>query len=172
MSQRTRLFVTRGLPGSGKTTAATKMVNDAITRDTDGKVKAVKLSRINRDSFRAMMHGSRLGAGQQEQLVTIAQHAAVRALLLNGKDVVVDDTNLRDSQIREFKRIADECCADLFVIDLRAVPLEECIERDAARQGAASVGEKVIRGMHNEHIAKGIAAAAVAATARSLRATR
>lgn len=151
-----RLFVLRGLPGSGKTTVARELVDCEI--DTFG------VSRLTRDEFRRMMHGRRFGAGRQEQLVTAAQHAAIRAVLGEGGDVVVDDTNLRDSQIRQFERLAAECGAVVEVIDLREVPLEECIRRDRLREGDKHVGSVVITKMHSDHIAKTSVAARMAAT--------
>ncbi len=164
MTRYAKLFVTRGLPGSGKTTLARDLVNQFI----DG----FKVTRLNRDDFRTMMHGKRFGAGRQEQLVTAAQHAAILAVLSEGSDVIVDDTNLRDSQIRTFERLADQAGAEVVVIDLRDVGVEECVRRDSLRQGAACVGEDVIRRMHGDHIAKrNRSTAAVTAARRARRVT-
>ncbi|MEU8023719.1 AAA family ATPase [Micromonospora haikouensis] len=137
----TVLIITRGLPGSGKTTIAERLVESAGGR----------MARINRDDLRTMMHGRRLGVGWQEQQVTTAQHAAVAALLRSGVDVIADDTNLPDRDVETWRQLAAECGATLEVIDLRdAVPLETCIARDADRgaRGGRLVGEKAIRAMH------------------------
>lgn len=160
MARYPRLFVTRGLPGSGKTTVARELV--------DSQINTFGLTRLNRDDFRRMMHGRRFGAGRQEQLVTAAQHAAIRAVLTEGGDVIVDDTNLRDSQILQFERLAAECGAVVEVIDLRDVPLDECIRRDRLRQGDTHIGAAVITQLHSDHIAK----TSVAARLRAARAAR
>jgi len=134
------LVITRGLPGSGKTTIAMPLVQAASGR----------MARVNRDDLRQMMHGGRLGTGWQEDQVTVAQRAAVEALLRAGVDVIADDTNLPDASVRGWEQLARRCGAELQVIDLReVVPVEECIRRDAARGAAGGrlVGEEVIREM-------------------------
>ena len=144
----TTLFVTRGLPGSGKTTWALQMVSQEISAAGHRAVDP-RIARVNRDDLRAMMHGGRRGRQWQEQQVTVAQHAAVRALLQAGISVVADDTNLPDGTIKERQKIAAECGALLRIVDLRDVPLDTCISRDAARGAAGGrlVGEEVIRQM-------------------------
>lgn len=168
-----RLFVTRGLPGSGKTTVARELVQSA-TEFAAGEPVKILMVRINRDDIRRMFNGRRLGLGQQEQVVTAAQDASIIEALKLGLDVVVDDTNLRDSDIRRFRRLADTSGtgAEVHVIDLRDVALTECIRRDALRQGAECVGEAVIRKMHAEHIAKPGTTTMTLAAAASARATR
>jgi predicted kinase len=131
------LIITRGLPASGKTTRAREWV------DTDPAGRA----RVNRDDLRRMLQGRRLGTAVQEAQVSAAQHAAVAALLVAGVNVVADDTNLPDSVVAAWAELAARCGAVLAVWDLRNVPVEVCVARDAARVGDARVGERVIRGM-------------------------
>ena len=131
------LTITRGLPGSGKTTWA-KQQPDLI--------------RVNRDDLRRMLHGGIRG-GAAEVQVTAAQRAAVAALLRDGADVVCDDTNLRSRVVRELAELALLSGADWHVQDFTDVPLDECIRRDALRDGDARVGEDVIRGMHERYLA-------------------
>jgi predicted kinase len=108
------LYLTRGLPGSGKTTKARAWVAEAPERRV----------RVNRDDLRAMAHGGRVGADWQEDAVTVVQRAAVAALLVGGYDVVIDDTNLRPSVFDAWCELgADE--GDLVAVwDLTNVPLE------------------------------------------------
>lgn len=138
------LHLTRGLPGSGKTTRAKAWVAQSPTRR----------ARVNRDDMRQMLHGSRLGTTSQETQVTVACHAQVCALLAGGVDVVCDDTNLDGRSVAALREVAGKVGARVVVWDLRDVPLSVCVERDAARQGAARVGERVIRDMHNRHLAR------------------
>lgn len=127
------LTITRGYPGSGKTTAALLWVSQA-----PGRV------RVNRDDLRVTLYGQHRLDFLQEQTVTTVQHAAVRALLDAGKHVIVDDTNLRLRYARAFADIAVEKGVVLDVWDM-PVPVDECIARDAARDRV--VGEDVIVGM-------------------------
>ncbi|WP_432835767.1 AAA family ATPase [Dactylosporangium sp. CA-092794] len=136
------LTITRGLPGSGKSTWARRQPG---------------LVRVNRDELRRMLHGGRVDdperRGRAEHEVTIAHHAAVEALLRAGADVVCDDTNLRGRVVREFAELAARCGAHFSVRDFTDVPLEECIRRDALRMGDGHVGEEVIRSMHLRYLA-------------------
>jgi predicted kinase len=136
------LTITRGLPGSGKTTWAKEQP---------------RLVRVNRDDMRRMLHGGRVDdpelRGRAERHVTAAHHAAVEGLLRAGADVVCDDTNLRSRVVREFAELAARCGAHFAVRDFTDVPVEECIRRDALRTGDGHVGEDVIRSMHQRYLA-------------------
>lgn len=130
------LFITRGLPGSGKTTLAVKWV----ARDPSGR------ARVNRDDLRAMMHSSLFIPGHTEKQILAARDTTITALLGAGVDVFCDDTNLPQRTVRDLMRLAARCGADFAVYDLTHVPVEECIVRDAARP--RPVGEEVIRSQH------------------------
>lgn len=134
------LVITRGLPGAGKTLLAERLVDLAPPGS---------MARVNRDDLRAMMHGQRVGQQWQEDQVTAVQRAAVVDLLGAGVDVVVDDTNLPDTRVQEWEDLAARAGAVMQVVDLRSVPVETCIARDAARgaAGGRMVGEPVIREM-------------------------
>jgi predicted kinase len=132
------LTITRGLPGSGKTTWA---------RGQRGHV------RVNRDDLRRMMHGGPLLMGWSETQVTLAQHAQVAALLRAGVNVICDDTNLRRETVRDLRRLGRECGAEVVIRDFTEVPLEVCIARDATRPPDERVGEETIRGMHRRYLA-------------------
>lgn len=123
------LTITRGLPGSGKTTWA----------------KATTAVRVNRDDIRIQLHGGYVGTYAAEQEVTCHQQDAVWSLLQSGLDVVVDDTNLRLKHARAWATMAARAGADFTCVDFFDVPTETCIARDATRE--TPVGEDVIRGM-------------------------
>jgi len=129
------LTLTRGLPGSGKTTWA----------------KQQRGVRVNRDELRLMLHGGRRGQGWAEVQVTIAQRAQVDALLRAGVDVICDDTNLRSQTIRELAELGSSAGALVKLEDFTGVPVDVCVERDAARPNP--VGEEVIRTMYSRYLA-------------------
>ena len=62
---------------------------------------------------------------------------------MNGKHVIVDDTNLNPIHILRFKENVQ-----VVIKDFRDVPIEVCIQRDAARD--KPVGEEVIRKRAND----------------------
>lgn len=135
-----KLIITRGLPGSGKSTWAKAWVAEDPTNR----------ARVNRDDIRAMLHGGRLGTSVQEQQVTKSTHPTIASLLRAGVDVVADDTNLPYQIVRRLRQIAEQAGAGFEVRDFTDVPVDECIRRDTARD--QKVGEKVIRGMWDRHI--------------------
>lgn len=133
------IIITRGLPGSGKTTWALKYIED-----NPGKYK-----RINRDTLRAMMDDGKWSP-QNEKFVRSVRDTVINMALDSGFSVIVDDTNLADSVVNQMCEIAlnrdigfsEQCFTD--------VPLATCIERDAARENP--VGENVIRNMYHQHL--------------------
>lgn len=133
------LVITRGLPASGKTTWARAWVAEA---------EGASRVRVNRDDLRAMLYDRPVLEFAEEQRVTDAQHAAVRALLLAGSSVVVDDTHLRLRYARAWADLALDVGAQFRVVDIDT-SLEECLRRDAARAAAGerAVGERVLREM-------------------------
>jgi predicted kinase len=144
--RRPTLIITRGLPASGKSTAAIAWVG----ADPDWR------ARMNRDDLRTMVSGRWLGTPAQEAIVSGAQHAGVRTALAHGTSVIVDDTNLRTADVTLFSQIAEEMDAEFEVWDFRDAPLERCIAWDAQRDEHDRVGEQVIRDKWEKYIAPGI----------------
>jgi predicted kinase len=133
-----KLIITRGLPGSGKTTWA----------------RAQRWGvRVNRDDLRRMMHGGHTGEGWAEKQVTLAHRAQIEALLRAGTTVICDDTNLMRRSVKELAELAVGLGARVTVEDFTGVPVEVCIERDAKRPEDEQVGEEVIRRMHKKYLA-------------------
>ena len=136
------LIATRGLPGCGKTTYARQWV----ARDREHRV------RVNRDDLRQMLDHGEFIKGVTESRVLAARDALIGGLLRRGLDVICDDTNLPQRTAGDLARIAARACASFRVHDLTNVPLETCIEHDAARSDKRSVGEAVIRDMHQRYL--------------------
>ena len=133
------LMMTKGLPGSGKSTWAEAWVAE----DPDNR------ARVNQDDLRAML---RLGEWNydKEQRVRAVRNSAIGALLRLGLSVVSDDTNLARRAQSDLKNLAIRHSATLLIHDLTWIPLEDCIQHDAARDNP--VGEDVIRGMHKRFL--------------------
>lgn len=121
----------RGLPGSGKSTLA-----KFFCENSDGV-------RLNRDDLRAsLFNGEGILLGPQENLITTIQQSAAREALRAGKDVFVDDMNLRPRYLTDWNKLAIEMGADFKTYEVRT-DVGICIQRDSARE--RTVGEDVIR---------------------------
>lgn len=134
------LVITRGYPGSGKTTFAREWVAAA----------PLERLRVNRDDLRANLYGVTAGLSyQQEQQVTAVQRGAVSAALSLGTSVIVDDTNLRLKHARAWVDLAVELGAEWRVVDIeteRSVCEQRDWERNAADPlGRSGVGSIVIK---------------------------
>lgn len=142
MAETGLLTVLRGLPGSGKTTYAQREASEG---------EAVVLSR---DSLRDMLHPTGHGGvldGAEEVLISDTLRAMAVRLLGDGKEVIIDATNLRDKYVREWLTLAHGRGHDIDIVDFRAEPLETCLENNANRE--RQVPEHVIRDMHKRFIA-------------------
>jgi predicted kinase len=147
-----KLIITRGLPGSGKTTLAKAWVAD----------DPIHRARVNRDDLRAMAHNSVFvpnatsPEGRQivgtERAIQKSRDALITTLLKTGMDVVVDDTGLPTRVCRELRRLAVLAGADFEVWDMTDVPLEECLARNATRTDKLPVPEDRIRDMWQRYI--------------------
>ena len=127
------LYITRGLPASGKTTWAREWVAADPER-----------ARVNRDDLRAMLFEQPTYQWEQEKIVTKASRSAVKALLDSGVDVVADDMNLRPKYVREWQRFANAVGAVIQIVEF-PITVEESVERDSKRDRV--VGPEAIERM-------------------------
>lgn len=135
----TTLYLTRGVPGSGKTTYAENWVaEDPTTR-----------ARVNRDDLRAMIQPGNPGIldGELEKKLTTHQHFMVKSLLENGFDVIADDTNLNPRTVKAWYTLWD----DIEFIDF-PVDFDTSRRRDYERgqDGGRYVGEAVIKSFYDK----------------------
>lgn len=119
------VIVTRGLPGSGKSTWAKAWVAE----DPENRV------RVNRDDIRFMLFGKYWGV--DEDMVSAVEEATVRRALKAGKDIVIDATHLKAAYVKKWARIHPVEVKE-FVVDV-----EVAVERDRTRDRV--VGAEVIR---------------------------
>lgn len=140
------MMLMRGIPASGKSTQARAWVAE----HPDWRF------RVNRDDLRMMGYNAFVLSHMKEDSVTVAQMAQVEALLNAGISVVIDDTNLRASVVKDWLRVAHKTGANVEYTDVNT-PLDQCIKNNAARaaEGGANVPEDVIRSFHSRYITKG-----------------
>lgn len=133
-----KVILTKGLPGSGKSTWAKKVVDD-----NPGVYK-----RINRDDIRAMLDNGKWSANNEKFVVEVRNTLILLALSAD-KNVIIDDTNLDPKNEKGLRELV-KGKANIIIKDFTDIPLETCIERDLKR--FASVGEKVIKGMYDKYL--------------------
>lgn len=133
------IYVLRGLPGSGKTTWAKQM-----------QQRCRGTARISKDDLRDIIDGGRYSFNS-EKFIRLIQFRMIRDCLQDGHSVIVDDTNLRD---RDLRNVSDAAVIDWprgsytrvpMVSIIFNTPLEECIRRDALRE--KPIGEVRLREM-------------------------
>lgn len=132
-----KVALTKGLPGSGKSTWAKNFATNGIKR-------------ISKDDLRAMLDNSVYSKGNEKFIIQV-RDAMILLALENGNHVVIDDTNLSPKHEEHIRNLV-KGKAEVVIQDFTDVPLEVCIERDLKRFN--SVGEKVIRKMHRQFIDK------------------
>lgn len=145
MTDAPTLYITRGLPASGKTTFAEKWVAEDPTHR----------HRVNRDDLRAMLNGSHFEKGVTEKAVIRARDALMTALLKLGISVISDDTNLPQRTARDLRDLAVRNGATFDIIDFTHVSLRECLDREMERGklGDPAEGQTVIKDMHQRFLA-------------------
>lgn len=123
------LLMFKGLPASGKSTAARGLV-----KSSSGWV------RVNKDDIRRSIPDYKFSKSA-EKVVLERENTLIREALSAGKSVVVDNTHLRSFHEDRLRQLADEYGAR-FAIDASflEVPLVECIRRDLLRPTAERVG--------------------------------
>lgn len=131
------LYMTLGLPGSGKSTRARKMVENDPRR----------MKRVNKDDLRDMIHNG-VWSRKTEKDIVKTQDALVTLWLNAGYSVIVDNTNFGWED--HFCAIAADYGVEFKMLDFTEVPLEECVKRDLAR--SRSVGRDVIERMYNQYL--------------------
>ncbi|MDP9379254.1 MAG: AAA family ATPase [Chloroflexota bacterium] len=140
-----KVILTKGLPGSGKTTWAKSVINQQ-----PGAYK-----RVNKDDLRAMLDDGHWGK-RSEGFVLQVRNTIIQHALVNDLHVIVDDTNFNPIHEDDIRRLVHKINQDdqkshwVEIKDFSDAPVETCIERDLKRPN--SVGERVIRRMYNQYL--------------------
>jgi tRNA uridine 5-carbamoylmethylation protein Kti12 len=134
-----RIFVTVGLPGSGKTTwARTKQVQNPKQN----------IVRINNDDIQKMLFGkSFVEIPNMSAALSHMRWDIMRSVFNNHitDTVILDNTNLSDFAKQEATKMANHFDAELIIQDFTHVPLDVCLEQNALRDNP--VPEDVIVSM-------------------------
>lgn len=138
-----KIIFLKGIPASGKSTWA----KEQIAKDNS-------YIRVNKDELRVIL-GSELNPCRNEEKVIAERDRIIIDALKNGKNVIVDDTNLNPIHETRVREIADELKKEFdinieFEVKWFKITAEEAIERDSQRLGRAKVGPAVIHRMLNQ----------------------
>jgi len=129
------LLMLKGLPASGKSTYAKKLVDKGWVR-------------VNKDDLRAMLNNSKWSKNNEKFVLKVRDFIVSDAISL-GKNVVVDDTNFEEKHEEDLRKIANVYGAN-FEIKFFDTPLKTCLERDSSRPNP--VGSKVINDMYKKYL--------------------
>jgi predicted kinase len=136
------LHITRGIPGSGKSTfAADWQRKDPVNRAI-----------VSRDAIRFSVFGKYVLPPELEPIITSLELAQLRALLKAGKSVMVDNVNLRAKYIKPYLKLAAEYRVVVLHKDF-PIELSEALKRNRERE--RKVDEKVIERMYSNFLKKG-----------------
>lgn len=133
-----KLIMMKGLPASGKTTWA----KNYIESNSNWK-------RINKDDLRSMLDAGKWSKNN-EKFIIIIRNQLIMNCLVEGYNVIVDDTNLSPKHEIVLRELAVSFQAEFEVKDFTFVSVEECIRRDKKRVNY--VGEDVIKSMYRQFI--------------------
>lgn len=132
------LYMTKGLPASGKTTAAKALVaTQPMTK------------RVNKDDTRAMLDCGKWSEANEKFILSVRDHV-IEAALTDGYHIIVDDTNFAPKHEAHLRGLAKFHTARFEIMDFTHVPLEVCLRRDLERP--KSVGPKVITDMWEKYL--------------------
>lgn len=135
------LTLYRGYPGSGKSTLAR-----AASAETGGV-------HIERNEIRNMLFGKYWGLKRkQEETVTLAQYALIKAALGHGSNVYVSDTNLNPDTMKGLVQLGLDCGVSVKIVDVTTTALE-CANRNYKRveNGTRGVPTKAIWDMARKY---------------------
>lgn len=127
-----KLTLMRGLPASGKSTEAKRLME-----------VAGNTVRINRDLLRTMLHFDKW-TGKNERATKDAAKALAVLFLEQDMNVIIDDTNLNPSVVESWREVAQRVGSKFEIVDM-TTPMMECILRDNQRENG--VGSTVIKNM-------------------------
>lgn len=142
-----KLYICRGLQGSGKTTWAKKFVAEDLSHHV----------RVNRDDIRTMLHDSVYDVTANTELKVItARDVLIKTYLSQGMKVVCDDTNLKQSVVKDLVKLTNgHQGVDWDIIDFTSVPLAVCLTQNEYRKGTKGYVDPAVIIETNQKFLKG-----------------
>lgn len=135
-------YITVGLPASGKSSWA----REHVAQNPDTVI-------VNNDTIRNdYMDCNQITkwTPQVEEYVRTQRELAIRTAKFKHQNVVVDNTHMNPKTRRQTMEFCQSLGYAVELVDFQHVSVDECVQRDAQREGRAQVGEKVIRDMYRK----------------------
>lgn len=137
-----KMIVLIGLPGSGKTTYAQQLMGEMVLLYGN-----VATYRVSWDDLRKELgHTGKFSRHREEEMKKLSIARVEEAVKNGSSNVIIDNTNLSASARNMWRGVADRLGLEYVEHEMN-VPIDECIRRDAAREGRAQVGRTVIERM-------------------------
>lgn len=130
-----KIILTRGAPASGKSTWA----KQEISRDP------LNWLRINNDDLRATFNGS-VFSGDYEKLIRETRNFLIKEGIRRGLNIILDNVNASSRNWDDVVKLAKDANKNIQVLEkLFYVELDELLERNAKREGAARVPDDIVK---------------------------
>lgn len=137
-----KVIILQGLPASGKSTYAKKLVNE------NPKNTII----VNRDSIREGL--GKYWVPSREDLVTQIEQFIIKEALSKKYDIVIDATNLNPKFLKDIEKIIYSINSEIIIIRKHFdTPFWKCVLRDFKRGlfGGRKVGYKVIKSFYDRY---------------------
>lgn len=133
------VYFLRGLPASGKSTFAKKLMKENH-----------HVRRVNKDLIRLMLFGDNKWSKSKEELVKNVEFESAIAILDAGYDLIVDNTHFNNAHELKYRELSDDYNALFQLVDFSNVSIEDCLRRDHLREDKTNY--QVILGMAQKYV--------------------
>ena len=124
-----------GIPGAGKSTYCRELM----------KKEPNKWKRINNDDLRNMIDNG-VWSQDNEKAITDLRNHIIRDYLKRGSSILIDNLNINRRHFDDVSKIAKSVNVDVNIYEKAFyIELDEALERNAKREGAARVPDDVVK---------------------------